>query len=158
MKYCPKCGAEMSDEAVFCSNCGANTADPNASRPAYYAPAVPMYDPYDHTSEYDPKDISDNKIFAMVPYLMSVVGIIIAMLAAGTSPYVGFHVRQALKFTIVEVLVGLLTLVLCWTLIVPIVAGVFMCVLFVLQVIMFISICKGKAVEPPIIRSIGFLK
>lgn len=28
MKYCVKCGAELTDDAVFCSKCGAMTAEP----------------------------------------------------------------------------------------------------------------------------------
>lgn len=158
MKFCPNCGAQLNDDAVFCPNCGANVSgNPGSVAPGCYAP-VPAFDPYDHTAEFDPKDVSDNKVFAMVPYLMSVVGIIIALLAAGSSPYVAFHVRQALKFTIVEALVGIVTLVLVWTVIVPMAAGIFMLVLVVLQIMMFFSICQGKAKEPAIIRSLNFLK
>ena len=28
MKSCPKCGAQMEDQAVFCANCGANYNNP----------------------------------------------------------------------------------------------------------------------------------
>lgn len=158
MKFCPKCGAQLNDDALFCPNCGTSFNAPAAGQPGYYAPAIPAFDPYDHTAEFDAKDISENKIYAMVPYLLGVAGVIIAMLAAGKSEYVSFHVRQALKFTIVEVLVGLITVLLCWTVIVPIAAGIVMAVLAVLQIMMFFSICSGKAKEPAIIRSLSFLK
>lgn len=159
MKFCPKCGAQLNDDAVFCPNCGSSFSAPapGAAQPGYY-PAVPAFDPFDHTAEFDAKDISENKIYAMVPYLLSVVGVIIAMLAAGKSEYVSFHVRQALKFTIVQTLTGIVTLLLSWTVIVPIAAGIFMLVLIVLQIMMFFSICSGKAKEPAIIRSLSFLK
>lgn len=158
MKFCPNCGAQLEDQAAFCPNCGANT-DPNVQQnPAAYAAFPQYYDPYDHTSEFDVNDISANKIFAMLPYLMSVIGVVIALLGASGSPYVGFHVRQALKFKIIEVLVGIVTALLVWTVIVPMAAGVFMLVLVVLQIMMFFSICKGQAKEPAIIRSISFLK
>ena len=93
----------------------------------------------------------------MLVYLLSVVGILIALLSQN-SPYVSFHVRQALKFLVVETLVGIVTAILCWTVIVPIAAGIFYAVLWVVKIIGFVSICKGEAKEPVIIRSFTFLK
>lgn len=116
------------------------------------------YDPYDHTSEFTAKDISDNKVIAMLVYLMGTVGIIIALLASKDSPYLSFHVRQALKFTVLGVLTGIITLLLFWTFIVPIAAGIFGIVLFVCKIIAFFSICKGNAKEPYVVRSFNFLK
>lgn len=165
MKNCPNCHIQINDEAVFCPNCGASVAgasqpqgQPNYQQPPVYSQPVPTFDPYDHTAEYDPKDISDNKVISMLVYLLGAVGIVIALLASSTSKYVGFHLRQALKFTVVEILLALITVVLCWTFIVPIAAGVCCCILFVLKVIAFFQICSGKAKEPAIIRSLGFLK
>lgn len=156
MKFCTNCGAQLDDQSTFCPNCGANLNLHQGSVVPNYAPQY--FDPYDHTLEFDPNDVSANKIFAMLPYLMSVIGIIIALLGAAGSPYVNFHVRQALKFTVLEVLVGIATALLFWTVIVPLAAAVFMLVLVVIQIMMFFSICKGQAKEPAIIRSIGFLK
>ena len=150
MKNCPKCGAQMEDQAVFCANCGANYNNP-------YTTAAPVIPEWDHTAEFDPKDVSDNKVIAMLVYLLSVVGILIALLSQN-SPYVSFHVRQALKFLVIETLVGIATAVLCWTIIVPVAAGIFYLVLLVVKIICFVSICKGEAKEPVIIRSFSFLK
>ena len=66
----------------------------------YVQPYAPAYDPNDHTAEFDPKDISDNKIYAMLGYLLGTGGIIIALLGAKDSPYAKFHVKQAIKNTI----------------------------------------------------------
>lgn len=118
----------------------------------------PNYTPYDHTSEFTAKDISDNKVIAMLVYLMGTIGIIVALLASKDSPYLSFHVRQALKFTVLEVLTGIITLLLIWTFIVPIAAGIFGIVLFVCKIIAFFSICKGNAKEPYVVRSFNFLK
>lgn len=118
----------------------------------------PVFDPYDHTAEFDAKDISDNKVISMLVYLMGAIGIVIALLAANSSPYAAFHVRQALKFTVVNILLGIAAAVLCWTFIVPIVAGIAALALLVVKIICFFQICKGKAVEPYIIRSLTFLK
>lgn len=157
MKNCPHCGNQIQDGATFCPYCGSQfQAEPNQGYAAQ--PSIVYIAPYDHTREFEASDISDNKVYCMLVYLLGIIGVIIGLLAAQKSPYVSFHVRQALKFTVCDVLLGLVTLILIWTLIVPLVAGIAYAVLFVVRVICFVQICQGKAVEPAIIRSLGFLK
>ena len=151
MKSCPKCGAQMEDQAVFCANCGANYNNP-------YGAAAPVVPEWDHTAEFDPKDISDNKVFAMLCYLMGIFGIIIALLASNSSKYAMFHVRQALKFEVANILMFICTIILLWTIIVPIAYGIMSTVLWVIKIIAFFQICSGKAKEPAIIRSLKFLR
>ena len=180
MKTCPICNAQVPDDATFCTICGAALAAPEAApatdkvpapeaAPAapeatvYAAPAgaytpAPVVDPFDHTAEFDAQDISDNKCYAMLVYLMSVVGIIIALLASKESPYLKFHIRQAIKFEVVTILLAIITSVLCWTFIVPIAGGVCLTIIMVLKIICFFQICKGQAKEPAIIRNLKFLK
>lgn len=149
MKFCPKCGTQLEDNVTFCSNCG-NQLD---------ASVVVSNDPFDHTAEFDVKDISDNKVIAMLPYLMGLLGVIVAaLLAKGESQYVSFHIRQALKLNIVAMLVSIVAAVLAFTIIVPIAAGVCAIVILVLQVIAFFQVCGGKAKEPAIIKNLSFLK
>ncbi len=164
MKICPKCNAQLDDNAVFCANCGTQfVAQPQ--QPQFTQGTVPpqpnyapAYDPFDHTAEFDPKDISDNKVFAMLGYLLGIFGIIISLLASRTSEYTMFHIRQALKFMVVNILMLICTLLLFWTFIVPIAYTVMAVVLGVIKIICFFQICQGKAKEPAIIRSIGFLR
>ena len=130
----------------------------NYGQQGWYQPNYTPYDPYDHTSEFTTKDISDNKVIAMLVYLMGTVGIIVALLASKDSPYLSFHVRQALKFTVLDVLTGIIILLLFWTIIVPIAAGIFEMVLLVCKIIAFFSICKGNAKEPYVVRNFNFLK
>ena len=120
---------------------------------------APVYagNPYDHTSDYEAEDISKNKIFAMLVYLLDAVGIIIALLS-GDSPYVRFHVRQSLKFTVIEMLSAICIAVLCWTIIVPVAGVIFLIILAVIKIICFFQVCGGKACEPAIIRSFKFLE
>ena len=82
MKYCSKCGAQMDDSLAFCPNCGTPVSAPVA---ATVIPAT------DHTAEFDPKDISDNKVVAMLPYITSLLGVIVAAIIAQDSAYVAFH-------------------------------------------------------------------
>ena len=153
MKTCPNCKNQVADNAVFCGICGTQIAT-NQPNPNY----AQAYDPYDHTAEFDPKDIYENKVISMLVYLMGAVGIIIALLASNTSAYAAFHVRQALKFTVVNILSTLIMLVLSWTIIVPIACAIFAIVLLVVKFICFFQICAGKAKEPAIIRSLKFLR
>ena len=70
MKFCPNCGTQLEEGAASCPSCGAVFAAP--------APAV-YVDPADHTAEFDPADISQNKVFAMLPYVMGIIGVVIAL-------------------------------------------------------------------------------
>lgn len=166
MKICPNCNAQLDDNAAFCANCGAQFAaasqqnynNQNSYQGSPQPSYMPPYNQYDHTAEFDVKDISENKVVSMLVYLLGTVGVIIALLASNTSPYAAFHVRQALKFTVVSILSTIVTLLLCWTVIVPIAYGILMIALFVVKFICFFQICSGKAKEPAIIRSLSFLR
>lgn len=156
MKYCPNCGTPAEENVNFCPGCGSSFEG------VVPTPVIPAHD---HTAEFDEKDISDNKVIAMLVYLTGWLGVIIALLAGSNSNYAGFHARQALKITVVETLLGIATAVLFWLGLIPVlkwlyfvsVSGAF-CALFVVRIIAFFQICKGKAVEPPIVRMFGFLK
>lgn len=169
---CSKCGAQLPEGSKFCSNCGnyvmrndtqsessmrQNTAFNNSVN-ASIQKSVDNERFTDHTAEFSPKDISDNKVMAMVPYLLGSFGIIIALLAVKESSYTYFHVRQALKITVVNTLVTIITIILCWTIIVPIAAGICAIILLVLRIIGFFQVCSGKAKEVAIISRFGFLK
>ncbi len=109
----------------------------------------------DHTAEFDPTDISDNKVLAMIPYLLGVLGVIITLLASGNSPYAFFHVKQALKIYVISAISLVLAIIpfIGWFVI-----GIWMIITYVLNIICFIKVCKNKAEEPPIISSFKFLK
>ena len=153
MKNCPNCQAENPDEAGFCASCGA----PMNGQPAYQPYTEPAISPFDHTKDYDGEDIAQNKVLAMSAYLLGLPGILLALLAARDSKYNLFHVHQALKITVLEVLMLLFTGVLCWTFVVPAVCGILLIVLVVLRILAFITVCQGKAIEIWLIRNLKFL-
>ena len=97
-------------------------------------------------------------VYAMLPYLLSLIGVIIALLAAKDSAYVRFHVKQALKILVTTALVGMLTVLLCWTIIAAIAGCVCLIILEVVNFIAFFQVCGNKAKEPPIVKSLSFLK
>lgn len=111
----------------------------------------------DFTSDFDENDIAENKIFAMSVYALSVVGIIIALLAAGDSAFVRFHVKEALKISILEIVTSIVTLILFWTVIVPVLGGIIALLMTIARVIGFVNVCKGKAIRAFVVRDINFL-
>lgn len=145
MKVCTNCHLSFPDSASHCTQCGAPLTTV-ADQPG---------DPLDHTAEFDPADISANKVFALIPYLMGWVSVIITLLASSSSPYAGFHVRQALKIQIVTLLSLVLAIIpfLGW-----IAIGVWAIIALVLDLICFFRVCSGKAIEAPIVSSFKFLK
>ena len=159
MKICPNCNFQCEDNSVFCVNCGAQFVQtaPNPQQPFVQQSYQPAFDQYDHTSEFDKEDISKNKVFCMLAYLMGAVGIIIALLGSSKSEYTAFHLRQALKFLVVELLAGVCSVLLVWTIIVPIAYAVLSVTLFVLKIICFFQVCGGKAKDAAIIRDLKFL-
>jgi len=160
MKLCPRCNTQLDDAAAFCTSCGTQFI-PNATVPQqpYMYPEAPRFvDPSDHTAEFDAQDISDNKVFAILPYLMGFIGILIALLATRDSKFTMFHVRQALKIQICDILLALIAVVGLITFIIPIVAGICSMVLFFVSIICFFRACSGKAIDAPIVGKLGFLK
>lgn len=173
MAFCPQCGASFNDGAPACPQCGTVFAAPGQQaqqqyqqpqfqqqyqQPQFqqYAPApIPVVDPKDHTAEFDPKDISDNKITAMAPYILGVAGLLICLLAAGDSKYAGFHARNALKLTISQALLVVCCIIpfLGW-----IAAGIGNIMIVVINIICFVHVCQGKAKEAPIFGSLPFFK
>ena len=123
-------------------------------QPQYQQPYV-AYDPKDHTSEFDPKDIADNRLFAILPYLFSCIAGIIVGIYVKDSEFVKFHIKNSIRIDIAV----LLLLVIC---IVPfigwVVAIIGLLVLGVIDIIAIVWAFQGKAKELPIISSIGFLK
>ena len=165
MAFCEKCGAQIPENGTFCAACGApvaaqaqptRTPEQPAAQPQ--APEQPAYDPADHTAEFDPEDVSQNKVIAMAAYILGTVGIIIALLAAPQSKYAAFHSRQALKLDIVSTLLLIVSAVLAFTFIVPIAGAVCIAILFVVRIICFFQVCSGKAKDAAIIGKLPFLK
>lgn len=174
MKYCPNCKNQFGDESAVCPLCGvpltpmANPAPqnvppvqqqvpPTQNVPPNYQPA-PAFNPYDHTQEFDGRDVAANKIFAITTYLLGIIGIIVALIADKSSPYLQFHIKQSLKLVISEVLVAIFSGLLSFTFIVPIAGFVCLIILVIVQLICFFRTCSGKSVEAPIVRSFNFLK
>lgn len=121
----------------------------------------PKKEVVDYTSKFDEKDRSENKIYAMLAYLLGIVGIIIALLAAKKSDYVQFHVRQSIKLTVCSALLGIIMIPFAVLSLIPFVGIVFGIVvtliaiaqlgIYILRIVAFAQVCSGKAKEPAIV-------
>ncbi len=147
MKFCTKCGTQCEDNANNCPSCGTAFGAP--------VPAAVYVDPKDHTAEFNAKDISDNKIYAMLCYLFGLMGIIVAAICAKESPYVKFHMTWALRICVAIGLSAFLAIIpfLGW-----IACAVCEIICLVLLIIGFFQVCGNKAKEPAIISNLNFLK
>lgn len=169
MKQCPNCRNQIADDAAFCPVCGTavnafhSFPEPYPPQqpvtpPPVYAPPVPKINPFDHTSKFSSRDIQEHRLACMLVYLLDFIGIIIALLDAKDSEYTRFHIRQSMKFCVLEILIGMISTVFCWTFIIPILGLICLFILLVLKFVSFTQVCNGKAVEPVIVRKLKFLK
>lgn len=177
MKICPNCGKELEDDVKFCEKCGcaiesynqnqgADTNsfqdgnvpqmqpgfNPNGQSFNQFAPQYTAFDPKDHTSDYDKRDIADNKIFAALAYT-GFMGLIIALLV-NNSPFARFHARNAAMLAVADIIAAFLFFIpfIGW------IAGpIILFVLFVVRIVAFVRVLKGKAMELPIVSDVGFL-
>ena len=120
-----------------------------------YQPQYIAYDPSDHTQDFDPKDIEDNRLFAVLPYLFSLFTGILAGVYVKDSEYVKFHIKNVIKLN-VAILISILFCVIPF--IGWIIGCICLCVLAVVKIIGIVWVFQGKAKDLPIISSIGFLK
>lgn len=173
MKQCPNCRNQIPEEAAFCPVCGtainafhsfpepyppqSAAQTPPVYTQSVYMPPVPKINPYDHTAKFEPRDTSEHKLYSLLCYLLDFVGIIIAILGAKESEFTRFHIHQSMKFTVLEALLALTAGMLCWTVVVPVLALIALVILLVIKLICILNLCRGKSVEPILVRSLKFL-
>ena len=119
----------------------------------------------DTTAEFDPKDIADNKVMAVLAYLSWLV--LIPLLAAPKSKYARFHTNQGLVLAIAEII---------WSIVFSIVSGIvagilpFLGAIFsligslvglvflIFSILGIVNAAQGKAKEVPIVGKFKLLK
>ena len=119
----------------------------------------------DTTAEYDPKDIADNKVMAVLAYLSWLV--LIPLLAAPKSKYARFHTNQGLVLVIAEIIWGVVFAVVTAvvTLILPFLGTIFTLigslvslVFLILSILGIVNAAQGKAKEVPLVGKFKILK
>lgn len=106
MAFCKHCGKNIPDGATFCSYCGTPVSDTESQahtqQHQYGTQNNGFMDSDDVTAEFDPTDIKQNKVMAVLSYIGLLV--FIPIFAAKNSKYAKFHASQGLNITIVSVL------------------------------------------------------
>jgi uncharacterized membrane protein len=119
-----------------------------------YPQPVAYTDPSDHTSEFDPEDIKENKLFAILPYFFFVFGVI-ACLLRKDSKYCLFHAKNAIRLELASLLACLLMIipVLGW-----IAGGICLMILVVVNIMAIVFAFQGRAKDLPVVSGIKFLQ
>ncbi len=152
MAICSKCGGQIDDNVSVCPLCGA----PQASN-TFVNPMPADATGSDYTAQFDPNDIQQNKLMAVLAY----IGILflIPLLAAPNSKYARFHANQGLVLFIVDIAVGIVSTILMFIPIVgAIIGGLLGLAIFIFLIMGIVNAASGKAKELPLIGKIRILK
>lgn len=105
MANCKNCGNNLPDGATFCSNCGTpveNTAaQAQTEQTQNGTKQNAFFDSTDYTAEFNPADINQNKVMAVLAYFGILV--LIPIFAAKDSKFAKFHSSQGLNLAILMV-------------------------------------------------------
>lgn len=114
----------------------------------------------DTTQEYDPADIEQNKVMAILSYLW--ILFLVPMFAAAGSKFAQYHVNQGLTLFIVDtaaaIVAGLLGLIPAIGILFTIIGSIGGLAALCLTVIGIINAANGKAKELPLIGQYTFIK
>ncbi len=188
MSFCKNCGKELKDEARFCAACGTPVSEVvTAQQQAQpYQPQkgqnfardiAQLNNTADYTSQIDPKDAAENKVYAILAY----IGILVLVTIFGApknSKFARFHANQGLTLLIAEVIYGIFTGIICGIIraivpdyqfifggtgaavysVVSVLLSLISIVFLVFAIIGIVNAATGKAKELPIIGKIKILK
>ena len=150
---CPKCGAQVEDGVMNCTNCGASIEAPvQQNQPIDLSEKFNEFNnTADTTSEYDAQDIEKNKVMAVLAYIL----FFIPLLAAKDSKFARFHTNQGLVLFLGGIIASVVAVIPVIGWIVAPIAGL---VITVLAVIGIINALNGRAKELPVIGKFKILK
>lgn len=186
MKRCSSCNTLCEDYATVCTRCGKRLdarqggqkgpvqADPYGGQMHPWEERGIYGDRFDHTREFSPEVISKGKPMAMATYLFGIIGLVMGLLSRD-SAYVQFHVRQNVKYLVLNWIVAACCLILTGFFVFIGVAvgsfgmlkagsvflvlyGIYILVITVLKFICFVWVGQGKAVEALLVRNLGFMR
>ncbi len=173
MAFCSKCGAKLEDGSKFCKSCGEpvkmSTEDKVSAAAADFTEKVSkINDTEDTTSEFDQKDISDNKAFAILAYISWLV--LVPIFAAKNSKFARFHANQGLVLCIIETAWWIVSTIISWFLgillwrvfalawLIGLLFRLVNILFLVMMILGIVNAAQGKAKVLPIIGKIKILK
>lgn len=132
MAFCKNCGTQFQDGVKFCPKCGTTTQ-----------------------TQSQINDVEANKIMAVIAYIGILVVVPLITGKYKNSPFLKFHVNQAIVFCIGWFMSGILSLI-------PFIGGYFGGILslgiFVLVIISIVGAVKGETKSFPLIEKIKIIK
>ncbi|MDD5952905.1 MAG: zinc-ribbon domain-containing protein [Oscillospiraceae bacterium] len=172
MRYCTKCGTQMTDEDRFCPNCGTKVP-PETTGDDFVSHVRDLNDTDDTTNQFSPQDIQQNKGFAVLSYIGLLV--LIPIFGASHSRFARYHANQGLVLLIFSaaysiaraIVMGILRAILCHDLfwpgsvvysIINGATGLVHILFLILMIIGIVNAAKGRAKELPVIGRIHLLK
>ena len=177
MAFCKNCGNNLPDGATFCSQCGTAVADTQAQAQTSQTQNATknggFFDMPDSTAEFDPADIQENKVMAILSYIWLLV--LVPIFGAKNSKYARFHATQGLNVAILSVAIGIVNVIVniiigalasSWATvgIALTLSGIFglvftLCNLAVLalEIIGIVNACQNKAKKLPVIGKFDIL-
>ena len=109
MAFCTKCGAEIEEGAKFCALCGEAT-EAKSTADSVAETVKDKFNEFnntaDTTNEYDPADIENNKVMAVLAYFGILV--LIPIFAAKESKFARFHANQGLVLWLAGIILGVI--------------------------------------------------
>lgn len=167
MAFCNKCGRQLIGNEQFCAGCGApvqNTAQQTNSTQDFVDSVKNLNNTADYTAEYDPMDVEQNKIMAVLAYLGLLV--LVPILAAPNSRFAKFHANQGLLLTIASfafgMVTGIITAIFMW---IPVLGAIVIAAVSLLSLVFLaasiigiVNAVQGRAKELPIIGKFRILK
>lgn len=157
MAFCNKCGQQIDDNVQTCPYCGA----PNGVAGNAQNFVNNFTNTADSTAQFDPQDIQDNKVMALLAYLGFLF--LVPLLAAPNSKFARYHANQGLVLFIFEAIAGVVAGIICvipvagWIIggILSSAVGIFGLVLTILGIV---NAVNGQAKQLPLIGGITILK
>ena len=153
MLTCKRCGTQVEDGVMNCTNCGASIEAPvQQNQPIDLSEKFNEFNnTADTTSEYDAQDIEKNKVMAVLAYIL----FFIPLLAAKDSKFARFHTNQGLVLFLGGIIASVVAVIPVIGWIVAPIAGL---VITVLAIIGILNALNGRAKELPVIGKFKILK
>ena len=136
MAFCGKCGAQIGDQERRCPVCGAETE-------------------IEIQAQVQANDVKTNKMMAVIAYIGILVIVPLIMWKYKDSPFLKFHLNQAIVFCI-----GYVICPVFWA--IPYIGGYLFSISYiiiaVLQIISIIGVIRGKTISFPLIKKVKLIK
>ena len=135
MAFCGKCGTQIQDGAKFCPSCGAVGQEQTQTQAQI-------------------NDVEANRIMAIIAYIGLLIIVPLVTGKYKNSPFLKFHVNQAIVFCIGYVFVTLLAIIPFTRLF----SGILALGIAFLQIISIVGAIKGETKSFPVINGIKIIK